>query len=66
MKKFKKLSRRNLEQINGAAADPNSYCKGCPDPNAAISCEEYWALPANCRNCVLINSECYVSVPGDL
>jgi len=66
MKKFKKLSRRNLEQINGAGTLSDSACSKCPSPNDTYTCDEYWALSAVCRNCVLINTECYVPTPVDL
>lgn len=63
MKNLKKLSRRNLEQINGGAGPKN--CNECP-AGSNFTCEEYWALSEFCRNCVLINTECYVSVSPDL
>jgi len=63
MKNLKKLNRRNLEQINGGAG-PKS-CNECPQ-GSNFTCDEYWALSEFCRNCVLINSECYVPGPNDL
>ena len=63
MKNFKKLNRRDLEQITGAAVPPISHCNGCPTsafgPGDTFSCEAYWALPETSRNCVLVNVECF-------
>lgn len=70
MKKLRKLNRKNLEQIMGGAVPPISHCNGCPTgafgPNDTYSCDEYWALPEFCRNCVLVNMECFVPITVDL
>lgn len=65
MKNLQKLSRRNLEHINGAGVPPISHCNGCPTgafgpgSNQSYSCEAYWNLPETCRNCVLVSMDCF-------
>ncbi|MBE4947410.1 bacteriocin-like protein [Chryseobacterium culicis] len=61
MKNLKKISRKDLGLILGAAF----RCDGCPagvgyGPGAdfAHSCEEYHALPRRCKSCVFVSSLC--------
>ncbi|RQO36818.1 hypothetical protein DBR39_17255 [Chryseobacterium sp. KBW03] len=61
MKNLKKISRKELGQISGAAF----RCDGCPTgggygpgPDFAHSCEEYDALPGRCKSCVFVSSLC--------
>lgn len=61
MKNLKKLSRKELEQFNGAGP---STCGGCPQhatygngPND-YSCDTFHALPTRCKMCVIVSSEC--------
>ncbi|WP_294297925.1 hypothetical protein [uncultured Chryseobacterium sp.] len=65
MKNLKKLTRKDLYQINGALS-----CTGCPTggygPGGAsngynYSCEDYNVLPSRCKSCVLVSSECFNS-----
>lgn len=67
MKNLKKLTRKDLYQINGAG-----NCTGCPTggygPGGAsngytYSCEDYNVLPSRCKSCVLVSSECFSSSP---
>jgi len=69
MKQLRKLNRGNLKQISGGAVPPFSHCNGCPTgafgPHDSFSCDAYWALPEFCRNCVLVNTECFVPITID-
>jgi len=66
MKNLKKLNRKDLEQVNGAAL---TTCNGCP-VNATFgdgagftaSCASYWALPEHCRKCVLVSMDCFEQI----
>ncbi|WP_410497397.1 bacteriocin-like protein [Chryseobacterium sp. Tr-659] len=69
MKNIKKLNRRDLEKVKGAAT---YNCDGCPthlafgpgspsDP----SCEAYWRLSENCRMCVMVSVDCFVAITPD-
>ncbi|MCP1300719.1 hypothetical protein NK356_16200 [Chryseobacterium sp. S0630] len=69
MKTIKKLSRRDLEQVNGSAI---SRCDGCPThlvfgPGSSSdpSCEAYWNLSENCRMCVVVSMDCFVAITAD-
>ncbi|MEG0928592.1 MULTISPECIES: bacteriocin-like protein [Chryseobacterium] len=61
MKNLKKLNRKELEQLNGAAGPG---CSGCPrnttygnGPTDA-PCDAYNALPFRCKMCVIVSIEC--------
>ncbi|UTX46595.1 hypothetical protein [Chryseobacterium sp. MA9] len=69
MKTIKRLSRRDLELVNGAAI---SRCDGCPThlvfgPGSSNdpSCEAYWNLSENCRMCVVVSMDCFVTITAD-
>lgn len=61
MKTIKKLSRKELAEVNGAIG---SNCNRCPrnttygtGPNDA-PCSAYHALPLYCKACVIVSIEC--------
>ncbi|AZA77889.1 hypothetical protein EG347_10335 [Chryseobacterium sp. G0186] len=61
MKNFKKLNRKELEKINGAAG---ANCIGCPrnttygnGPTDA-PCSAYHMLALRCKMCVIVSMEC--------
>ncbi|WP_408732663.1 bacteriocin-like protein [Chryseobacterium sp.] len=62
MKNLKKLNRKELEKVNGAAGP--TRCAGCPrgtfgdGPGYQYSCAAYNGLPDNCKMCVLVSIEC--------
>ncbi|GEN77071.1 bacteriocin-like protein [Chryseobacterium hagamense] len=67
MKNLKKLNRKELYQINGAA-----NCAGCPtggyEPGGTSngfdhSCEDYHVLPGRCKSCVFVSVDCVNSNP---
>ncbi|WP_433632618.1 hypothetical protein [Chryseobacterium cucumeris] len=63
MRNLKKLNRKELEQLNGAAGP--SRCAGCPQnatfgdgPEYQYPCSAYRGLPDHCKMCVLVSMEC--------
>ncbi len=66
MKNLKKLNRKDLQHVNGAAG---GSCNGCPlnatygdGPGFTASCATYWALPEHCRMCVLVHMDCFEQI----
>lgn len=65
MKNLKKMTRKHLGMINGAASNCNSCPRGGFGPGGSAagytySCEDYYELvTASCSTCVLVSSACF-------